>query len=78
MIEIEGVRYFVGNEAVFNSTGAEPRPVAEEYALTGRYLALLRGALHYMLVDAGNSDEMVMDNLVLGLPHTTSPHIAAG
>lgn len=78
VIEVEGVRYFVGNEAVFNSTGAEPRPVAEDYALTARYLALLRGALHYMLVDAGNPDEMVIDNLVLGLPLTTFAAHRAG
>ncbi len=78
VVEVEDVRYFVGNQAVYNSTGAEPRPVGEDYALTGRYLALLRGALHYVLVDAGNPDEMLIDNLVLGLPLTTfAAHRAA-
>lgn len=77
-VEVDGVRYFVGNEVEYNSTGAEVRPVAEDYAVTGRYLALMRGALHYMLVDAGNPEEMVIDHLVLGLPLTTfTAHRAA-
>jgi urease beta subunit len=71
VVEIEGVRYFVGNGAVFNSSGMESRPVLEDYSSTDKYLALLRGAFHYMALDAQAQDEMVIEQLVLGLPLNT-------
>jgi plasmid segregation protein ParM len=70
-VSIDGVRYFVGRGAVFNSSGMEPRPVAEDYSITDKYLALLRGALNYMAQDAGASQELVIEQLVLGLPLNT-------
>ena len=68
VVTIGGVRYFVGRGAVFNSTGMESRPVLPDYSMTDKYLALLRGALNYMLVDAGNPSLLVIEHLVLGLP----------
>ena len=71
VVEVGGARYFVGREAALNSTASEPRPVLEDYALTPRYMALFRGGLHYMLVDAGNPKELTIGRAVLGLPMTT-------
>lgn len=70
-VTINGVSYFVGRGAVHNSKGIEPRPVSEEYCLSDKYLAMLRGALFYMAKDAGANYEMVIPQLVLGLPLNT-------
>lgn len=71
IIQIDGVRYFVGTGAVFNSSGVEPRPVLSDYAISDKYLALLRGALYYMAKEAGASVDLEIDHLVLGLPLNT-------
>jgi plasmid segregation protein ParM len=76
---IDGVRYFVGRGAVYNSSGIEPRPISEDYSVSDKHLALLRGALNYMAEDAGATQELVIEQLVLGLPLNTfnkySPHL---
>lgn len=69
--EVDGVPYFVGEHAEYASTGVEPRTVSAEYSVSARYLALLRGALYYMAVDAGNATECVIPDLVVGLPLST-------
>lgn len=71
IVEVDGVRYFVGRGADYYSTGLEPRPVLEDYCESDKYLALMRGALHYMALDAGASSELIIDRLVLGLPLNT-------
>lgn len=71
IIAINGVRYFVGNDAVFNSSGLEPRPVLADYSTSDKYLALLRGALHYISKAEGSSHHLIIEHLVLGLPLNT-------
>lgn len=71
VIEINGVRYFVGRGAVFNSSGIEPRPILPDYALSDKYLALTRGALNYMAEAEGSPDELIIEHLVVGLPLNT-------
>lgn len=70
-VNVDGVNYFVGRGADFFSTGLEPRPVLDNYCESDKYLALMRGALHYMALDAGATNELVIDRLVLGLPLNT-------
>lgn len=65
------VEYFVGRDAILFSSGREPREVLADYSQTEKYLALLRGALHYMMVDAKADKELVIRHLVLGLPLNT-------
>lgn len=64
--EIDGVRYFVGSGAVFNSSGVEPRPILPDYAMSDKYLALVRGALNYMAQAEGSPSELVIEHLVVG------------
>lgn len=71
VVEVDGVNYFVGRGAVFYSSGMEPRPVLDDYSLSDKYLALLRGALNYMAIDAGATQELTIEQLVLGLPLNT-------
>jgi plasmid segregation protein ParM len=68
IIEVNGVRYFVGRGAVFNSSALEPRPVLPDYPVTAKYLALLRGALNYMAKAEDSPNELVIEHLVVGLP----------
>lgn len=71
-VEVDGATYFVGKDVEHNASGTEPRPVSEEYSLTAKYLALLRGALHYIAV-ATEAPEVIITHLVVGLPlHTYS------
>lgn len=79
VIEVEGVDYFVGNDFNFSSTGIEPRPIADNYCTTAKYLALLRGALQHMAHDAGAGDnaEVVVRHLVVALPLNTFPKYKA-
>jgi len=71
LVKIDGITYFVGKDVVLNSSGHESRPVMDDYSVSAKYLALLRGALHYMAVDAGATKELTIDHLVLGLPLNT-------
>lgn len=71
IVSIDGVRYFVGKGAVFNSSGVEPRPVLTDYSTSDKYLALLRGALHYISKAEGSPAQLSIEHLVLGLPLNT-------
>jgi plasmid segregation protein ParM len=73
VVDVDGAIYYVGSDAAHNASSMEPRPVAEDYCMSAKYLALLRGALHFMALDAGVSvgDEFIVGNLVLGLPMNT-------
>lgn len=70
-IDVNGVKYYVGSDVVTSTSGREPRPVLTNYCLTDPYLALIRGALHYIARDAGAEKELVIKNLILGLPLNT-------
>lgn len=71
VVEVDGVNYFVGRDAVLYSSGREPRSVLSEYCMSDKYMALLRGALHYINIDAGKPSEMIVKHLVVGLPLNT-------
>jgi|GEM_PF-6145582 hypothetical protein len=43
----------------------------ENYSSSEKYMALMHGAFHYMFVDAGATNELVIKHLVLGLPMNT-------
>ena len=51
--------------------GIQPRHVMKDYCTSPAYLALMRGAMHYMLEDAGNPQEMAIEHLTVGLPLNT-------
>lgn len=68
LVKVDGVHYFVGRDAVLFSSGREPRPVFDDYCLSNKYMALLRGALYYMSKEVGHPAEMVIKHLVVGLP----------
>lgn len=72
-VEVDGAFYYVGRDATHNISAMEPRSVTEDYCITAEYMALVRGVLHSMAVDAGvaPNDELVIGHLVLGLPLTT-------
>lgn len=71
MVKVDGANYFVGCDAVLWSAGREPRPVLDDFCLSNKYMALLRGALYYMSQDVGHPNEMVIKHLVVGLPLNT-------
>jgi len=71
-VEVDGVNYFVGKDAAFNSSGIDPRNVAEDYSCSAKYLALLRGALAGIAADVGAAD-LSIGHLVLALPLHTFP-----
>ena len=70
-VDVAGVEYFVGRDAQYNGSNLEPRTIAPEYCTTGKYLALLRGALNEMGEAAGGGCAFHIDDLVVGLPLTT-------
>ena len=72
-VEVDGAHYYVGPDATHNMSAMEPRSISEDYCMTAEYLALVRGALHAMSMDAGAAaqDELVIGRLVLGLPLNT-------
>lgn len=77
VVAVDGVNYFVGRDAILYSSGREPREVLSDYSLTEKYMALMRGALHYIFNDAQAKSDLVIRHLVLGLPlNTFSEHQA--
>lgn len=69
--EVDGVPYFAGRGVDMHLKGIQPRHVMKDYCTSPSYLALMRGAMHYMLVDAGNPHEMAIEHLTVGLPLNT-------
>src|SRR5882672_448152 len=63
-IPIEGLFYEVGPEVHLAADAFRPSHLNDQFAASNAYLALLRGALHYMRVDH-------IDLLVVGLPVAT-------
>lgn len=63
-IEVDGVAYEVGPDAALAVGAYVGRNLDDDFCLSPAYLALLRGALHYMRVDR-------LDLLVVGLPVST-------
>lgn len=63
-LEIDGVRYEVGPDAALAQGAFSARNMDDDFCMTAEYLALVRGALHFMEVDR-------IDLLVVGLPVST-------
>ena len=68
IISINGCHYCVGRDASLSAAGVEPREILGDYCLSEKYLALSRGAMHYMAQDVLTSSELLIRNLVVGLP----------
>ncbi len=71
LVTLGGTRYFAGRGVKFHVSGTDPRTVPVNYCETDEYMALLRGALHYIAQDVGARQTLVIEQLVLGLPLTT-------
>jgi plasmid segregation protein ParM len=63
-IEIDQIRYEVGQDATLAQGAFSARNMDDDFCTTPEYLALVRGALHYM-------DTERVDLLVVGLPVST-------
>lgn len=64
VVEVDGVRYEVGRDARLAQDASYGRTLDPSYSASPSYMALIRGALHYM----GQTE---IDLLVLGLPVNT-------
>jgi len=64
VVEVNGVRFEVGTDAMLAKDASYGRTLDEAYCSTDAYLALVRGAIYYMGVDK-------IDVLVVGLPVST-------
>ncbi|MDZ4123659.1 MAG: ParM/StbA family protein [Hydrogenophaga sp.] len=69
--EVNGVPHFAGRGVDMHLKGVQPRHVMKDYCTSPSYLALMRGAMHYMLEDAGNPQELAIEHLTVGLPLNT-------
>ena len=75
MVEEAGARYFEGPDAALRSSGLDARVTLEGYADSETYLALFRGALHYICRSVLQSQRDVtkvsIKRMVVGLPLNT-------
>lgn len=55
LTEIDGVLHFAGRGVPMHLKGSQPRHVLPNYCMTPAYMALMHGAMHYMLEDVGNT-----------------------
>lgn len=78
VVNIAGVNHFVGRDVEFHCSGKEPREVLPNFSETPRYKALFLGALHYLFEDSGAQNELVIKELVLGLPLNTYDSASKG
>ncbi|MBX3610756.1 MAG: hypothetical protein KF871_12750 [Hydrogenophaga sp.] len=70
-VTLGGVRYFAGRGYEFHSSGSDVRSVPDNYCESDQYMALARGAMHYIAQDVGAQQSLVIETLVLGLPLST-------
>jgi plasmid segregation protein ParM len=80
VINVGEMRYFVGQDAALRSSGKDARVVSTDYADSDQYMALFRGALHYICRSArgrsalaGQPDfaEARVKRMMVGLPLNT-------
>jgi len=71
IVGVDGVDYWVGPGAANQASGSEPRFVNDDYCLSARYYALMLGALNDIAKEAAAAHELLIEQLVLGLPLTT-------
>ncbi|WP_122974884.1 plasmid segregation protein ParM domain-containing protein [Comamonas thiooxydans] len=74
-VNVEGSSYFVGPDSALQTTGRESRTISENFVETPEYLALYKGALHYILRDYSSQivghNKVTIKRLVAGLPLNT-------
>lgn len=68
VVDIGGASFYVGPDVIMHCSGREPREIMDDYSRTDRYKALMLGALHRIAEDANAKHELVIRQLVLGLP----------
>ncbi|MBE7940115.1 hypothetical protein IM725_05970 [Ramlibacter aquaticus] len=71
VVTIDGLHYFVGEDATALASAFEPRHVERNYVKSGRYLALARGALAHIGQLARATGPVRIAHLVVGLPLST-------
>ncbi|ROZ74946.1 plasmid segregation protein ParM domain-containing protein [Ramlibacter sp. WS9] len=71
IIGVGDADYWVGPGAASQAGGSEPRFVNDDYCLSPKYHALMLGALNEMAQEEGAGHELMIEQLVLGLPLTT-------
>lgn len=80
VINVGANRYFVGEDAALRSSGKDARVVSTDYADSDQYMALFRGALHYICRSARGRSELAgqpdisearVKRMVVGLPLNT-------
>lgn len=75
VVEVDGAKYFVGPDAALRSSGLDARVTLENYADSEAYLALFRGALHYICRSVLHSKRDItkvsIKRIVVGLPLNT-------
>lgn len=77
VVEVNGSQFFVGPDSAIRGSGRNARVVSETYADSEQYLALFRGALHYicreLLTPHSTVSKVTVKRMVVGLPlHTLS------
>ena len=77
VVEVNGSEYFVGPDSAIRGSGRNARVVSDAYADSEQYLALFRGALHYicreLLTPLSTITKVTVKRMVVGLPlHTLS------
>jgi len=71
VVDVGGASYFVGQDVTLHCSGREPREILDDYSRTDKYKALLLGAFNNIADDANAGHELVIRQLVLGLPMNT-------
>ena len=74
-VEVEGTSYFVGPDSALQTKGRESRTISENFVETPEYMALYKGALHYILRNYASQikgmEKVAIKRLVAGLPMNT-------
>lgn len=74
-VEVAGSSYFVGPDSAMQTKGRESRTISENFVETPEYMALYKGALHYILRDYSSQinglGKVSIKRLVAGLPLNT-------
>jgi plasmid segregation protein ParM len=71
VVTVDRQNYYVGDDVQLHCAGVQPRSMDEKYSTTPQYMALMYGALDEIAKSAGDPAQLVIENLVLGLPLST-------
>lgn len=74
-VDVDGSSYFVGPDSGLQTKGRESRTISENFVETPEYMALYKGALHYILRDYAQQikghEKVSIRRVVAGLPLNT-------